>query len=90
VTTIGLADTNTNPESITYHIPANDDGIKSIDFITKLMVEAIKNGRAIRLAHRATAEGQAQDSAPRQGSGQAPRQGSGQEKKDETKTESTK
>lgn len=41
---IAICDTNVNPEKITYPIPANDDGIKSIELITKLIAEAIKEG----------------------------------------------
>lgn len=41
---IAICDSNVNPEKITYPIPANDDGIKSIELITKLIAEAIKEG----------------------------------------------
>lgn len=39
---IAIVDVNGNPDLIDYPIPANDDGIKSIDIITKTIVEAIK------------------------------------------------
>ncbi len=42
---IALTGTNTNPEQIAYPIPGNDDGIKSIELITQLIVETIKEGR---------------------------------------------
>ena len=42
---IATCDTNVNPEKINYPIPANDDGIKSIELITKLVAEAIKEGQ---------------------------------------------
>ncbi|KKQ55377.1 MAG: 30S ribosomal protein S2 [Parcubacteria group bacterium GW2011_GWA2_38_13] len=41
---VALCDSNVNPEKITYPIPGNDDGIKSIELITKLIAEAIKEG----------------------------------------------
>ncbi|MDP3970636.1 MAG: 30S ribosomal protein S2 [bacterium] len=44
-----IADTNANPLKITYPIPANDDGIKSIVYILSLISEAIQRG-AKRLA----------------------------------------
>lgn len=42
---VAIVDTNANPENVTYPIPANDDAIKSIDLITSLITEAIKEGR---------------------------------------------
>lgn len=42
---IAIVDTNANPELVTYPIPANDDAIKSIDLITKLIAEAIEEGQ---------------------------------------------
>lgn len=41
---VGICDTNANPEDITYPIPANDDAIKSIELITSLISEAVKEG----------------------------------------------
>lgn len=45
---IALIDTNSNPEGITYPIPANDDGVRSIDLIVRLATEAVSEG----LAHK--------------------------------------
>ena len=44
IPTIAICDTNTNPDEITYPIPGNDDAIKSIELITSLVAEAIKEG----------------------------------------------
>lgn len=41
---IGLGDTNINPTGVNYLIPANDDGVKSIELITCLVAEAVKEG----------------------------------------------
>lgn len=41
---VGICDTNANPQGITYMIPANDDGIKSIELITRFISEAVKEG----------------------------------------------
>ena len=43
---VAIVDTNVNPELVDWPIPANDDAVKSIDLITKLVAEAIKIGRA--------------------------------------------
>ena len=45
VKTIGIVDTNANPNDVTYLIAANDDAIKSLDLITSLVAEAVKDGR---------------------------------------------
>ena len=42
---IALTDTNVNPEKIKYPIPANDDATKSIEMITKLIAEAVNEGK---------------------------------------------
>ncbi len=45
---IALTDTNVNPEEVTYPIPSNDDAIKTIELMTRLVAEAVKEGRALR------------------------------------------
>lgn len=42
---IALVDSNSNPDLITYPIPANDDAIKTIKLILDLVEKAIENGR---------------------------------------------
>lgn len=42
---ISFCDSNINPDKITFPIPANDDAIKSIDLITSIIAEAIKEGK---------------------------------------------
>ena len=42
---IGLIDTNSNPDLITYPIAGNDDATKSIRTVTTLMADAISEGR---------------------------------------------
>ncbi|MGB0885425.1 MAG: 30S ribosomal protein S2 [Chitinophagales bacterium] len=46
VRTFGMVDTNSNPNSIDFPIPANDDASKSINIITEYVVGAIKEGLA--------------------------------------------
>lgn len=44
----GMVDTNSDPKNIDFVIPANDDATKSIELITGVMIEAIKEGLAER------------------------------------------
>ncbi len=45
---IGIVDTNSDPTSIDYPIPANDDAYKSIAIITKVIIAAIEEGLSER------------------------------------------
>ncbi|OGH21527.1 MAG: 30S ribosomal protein S2 [Candidatus Levybacteria bacterium RIFCSPLOWO2_01_FULL_38_13] len=45
VTTLGITDTNADPEIIDYPIPANDDATGSIKIITKYIIDAWIEGR---------------------------------------------
>lgn len=47
VQTIAIVDTNTNPDTIDYPIPANDDALGSLKFITHYLAEAYKEGTEI-------------------------------------------
>lgn len=42
---IGICDTNANPNQATYMIPANDDAVRSIDMMVRLVTETIKEGK---------------------------------------------
>ncbi len=42
---VAIVDTNVDPEEVTYPIPANDDSIRSISLITKIITEAVVEGR---------------------------------------------
>ena len=42
---VGTVDTNCDPEELDFPIPANDDAIRSVKLITKLMADAIIEGR---------------------------------------------
>ncbi len=41
---VAMVDTNVNPDNVDYLIPANDDAVKSIELITRLIAEAVKEG----------------------------------------------
>lgn len=45
IKTVAICDTNVNPQKVNYAIPANDDATKSIDLITHLVCEAVKEGQ---------------------------------------------
>jgi small subunit ribosomal protein S2 len=55
VPVIALTDTNVNPERVAYPIPSNDDAVKTIELMTKLVAEAVKEGKAQRNAGEAKA-----------------------------------
>lgn len=45
---IALCDTNTNPEGIAYPIAGNDDAVKAIEMVVRLVAEAYNEGKAER------------------------------------------
>jgi len=46
VTIVGITDSNADPKNVDFPIPANDDAIKSLTYLTKKFTEAIKDGKA--------------------------------------------
>ncbi len=44
---IGVVDTNCDPEEVDYPIPANDDAIRSIKLLTKIIADAVLEGREV-------------------------------------------
>lgn len=46
VTMVALVDSNVNPRGIRYVIPGNDDAIGSLEMVTKLIADAVKEGKA--------------------------------------------
>lgn len=50
---IAMVDTNTDPDEIDYPIPANDDSVKAIELIAKVLGNAIKEGTEIARARKA-------------------------------------
>lgn len=42
---VAMVDTNVDPTDVTYPIPANDDSIRSIALITKIITDAVVEGR---------------------------------------------
>ena len=46
VAAVALVDTNCDPDLVTYPIPGNDDAIRSIELMTKLVADAVIEGGA--------------------------------------------
>ena len=46
IKTLGVVDTNADPDKVSYPIAANDDAIKSIKMVTALVAEAVMAGKA--------------------------------------------
>jgi small subunit ribosomal protein S2 len=55
---IALLDTNCDPDTVDYSIPANDDAIKSIRLITTLVADAVNSGQELRAAKASEAQEQ--------------------------------
>lgn len=53
---IAIVDTNCDPDNIDYVIPANDDSSKTIEFITKIMADAIIEGNEVARQRQAELE----------------------------------
>jgi len=47
VMVVGVVDTNSDPTSIDYPIPANDDAIGSIKIVTKYITDAVEEGKRL-------------------------------------------
>jgi small subunit ribosomal protein S2 len=47
---VGIADTNSDPENIQYPIPGNDDAIRSVALLTRVIADAVAEGLIARHA----------------------------------------
>ncbi|MFT0763018.1 30S ribosomal protein S2 [Scrofimicrobium sp. R131] len=47
---IGILDTNCDPEEVTYGIPGNDDAIRAVDLLTRVVADACADGLLARSA----------------------------------------
>ena len=59
---IGLVDTNADPDEVDYVIPGNDDAIRAVSLITRVIADAALDGRAV--IERATQAPEVQAAAP--------------------------
>ena len=46
VPVIGICDTNADPTTVTYPVPANDDAVKAVQLLTSYVVQAVNEGRS--------------------------------------------
>jgi small subunit ribosomal protein S2 len=58
---VAVVDTNTDPETVDYPIPANDDAIRGIELLTSLMADAVADGLLDRSGKAAKVEGETAD-----------------------------
>lgn len=63
VPVVAICDTNVNPASVQYCIPANDDATKAIAYVAQVLVEAVAEGRQQRDQRLAVAAKAAADAA---------------------------
>lgn len=94
---IAILDTNCDPDDVTIGIPGNDDAIRSIELLTKVIADAAADGMIARhnkggeeaepLAEweRELLEGQAAAEAPAETPAEAPAEPAAEEAKTETK-----
>lgn len=61
ITTLGVVDTNCDPNKVDYFIPANDDATKSIAIVTQYITAAIAEGLAERQAEKSEEEDAAEE-----------------------------
>ncbi len=45
IPTVGIVDTNADPEAVDYPIPANDDSLAAIELFTRIIADAVLEGR---------------------------------------------
>jgi small subunit ribosomal protein S2 len=68
ITTVSLIDTDCDPDLVDLPIPGNDDSIRSIELITKMLADAIIEGKAeAAVEEQAAAEGAAPEPASSNG-----------------------
>jgi small subunit ribosomal protein S2 len=73
IPTIGLVDTNCDPEQVDYVIPGNDDAIRSNDVVIRTIGEAAAGGRS-RFLHAEAARHEAEERARREAEEKAQRE----------------
>jgi small subunit ribosomal protein S2 len=63
IPTIGLVDTNCDPEAVDYVVPGNDDAIRSNELVIRTIGEAAQRGRAVHLRHEEQLRKEAEEKA---------------------------
>ena len=62
IPTIGIVDTNSNPNLVDFPIPGNDDAAKSIEILTRAITEALKEGLSERKSDKDAPETRKEES----------------------------
>jgi small subunit ribosomal protein S2 len=80
-----IVDTNTDPNVVDYPIPANDDSVRTIELITKVLADAVLEGREYARIHSIDAGAAEEKDAAEEGSDDARprRQMRGRKRKDD-------
>jgi small subunit ribosomal protein S2 len=66
IPSIGIVDTNCNPEEVDYIIPGNDDAIRAIHLFASKMADAVAEGRQLYEKQLQTEEAKAEQKAAEQ------------------------
>jgi small subunit ribosomal protein S2 len=74
LTTIGLVDTNCDPELVDYVIPGNDDAIRSCDLVIRAIGEAAAEGRAAFMRQEEALRKEAEEKARQEAEERAKRE----------------
>ena len=57
---VGILDTNCDPDEVDYAVPGNDDAIRSVGLLTRIIADAVAEGLIERSAGKSGDEGQAE------------------------------
>jgi small subunit ribosomal protein S2 len=82
LTTIGLVDTNCDPELVDYVIPGNDDAIRSCELVIRAIGEAAATGRAAFTRQEEQARREAEEKARQEAEERARREAEEQARKE--------
>ncbi len=63
---VAVVDTNCDPDLITYPIPGNDDAIRSAELMTRVVAEAVAEGKLINARKSGVPEAVSEDRTPEQ------------------------
>jgi small subunit ribosomal protein S2 len=69
---IAIVDTNCDPDEVDYVIPGNDDAIRSVSLVTRVLADAIADGRGLPTSASQGEEIQPEPDAPTNGDGASP------------------
>ena len=88
---IGMVDTNCDPDTVNYPIPANDDSIRTIELIAETLAESVLSGREIakQKAAEAGVSGAAGKDNDSEDDGKGPRKMRPRRRKDDEAPRST-